>query len=73
MESNILIPKYDRTKLKKDEDIDFTKIIEKGEFQFVYRPGDDSYLFVDALRFELDDIVNSKPLFGLEIGYIYNI
>ena len=61
---------YDRKKLEPYEELDLIAVIEKNEYNFVYRPGDDSYLLLDALRFELDQMISTKPLFALEIGYI---
>jgi hypothetical protein len=68
MEEKKYQPIYDRKTVEKYEDIDFTGIIEKEEFKFVYRPGDDSFLFLDALRFELDFMLSMKPESFLEIG-----
>jgi len=59
---------YDRKALPLYDEIDILSVLEKDEFNFVYRPGDDSYLLLDALRFELDKMIDSKPLFALEIG-----
>jgi len=59
---------YDRKALAAYDEIDLLPVIEKDEFNFVYRPGDDSYLLLDALRFELDKMIDFKPLFALEIG-----
>ena len=59
---------YDRKQLKPYDEIDLLSVLEKDEFNFVYRPGDDSYLLLDALRFDLDKMVERKPLFALEIG-----
>jgi hypothetical protein len=57
MESDLKISKYNRKDLKKYEDLDYISVLEQGEFNFVYRPGDDSFLFLDALRFELDNMI----------------
>ena len=65
-------PIYDRKTVDSYQDIDFSKVVEKDEFKYVYRPGDDSYLFLDALRLDLQDIINKKPLFCLEIGYKFS-
>jgi hypothetical protein len=62
--------KYQRNDLKEYEELDIIAVLEEDEFNYVYRPGDDSYLLLDALRFELDKIIAAKPLFMLEIGYI---
>ncbi len=59
---------YNRNDLEEYEEIDLLKVLEKDEFDFVYRPGDDSYLLLDALRFEFKNIIEKQPLFALEIG-----
>ena len=37
------------TKPKQTPLLDYIKILEKNEFDYVYRPNDDSFLFLDAL------------------------
>jgi len=59
---------YERKELDPYDEIDLLKVLEKDEFNFVYRPGDDSYLLLDALRFDLEKMIENKPLFALEIG-----
>lgn len=59
---------YDRKQLQPYEELDLIAVIEKDEFNYVYRPGDDSYLLLDALRLDLSKLIQIKPLFLLEIG-----
>lgn len=39
------------------------------DFERVYEPMDDSWLFLDVLEDELDAIAARRPTFVLEIGY----
>ena len=45
----------------KNEIIDYLQFMEKGIFDYVYRPNDDSYLFLQALDMEFDFITSKKP------------
>ena len=40
----------------KNEIIDYLKIVEKGIFNKVYRPNDDTYLFLQALDMDLENM-----------------
>lgn len=68
MEDSHFKPCYDRRELKSYEDLTFGPILGKNEFDYVYRPGDDSYLLLDALRFEQDNIIKQQPSNIIEIG-----
>ena len=50
----------------KFEILPFDGILEEGEFDRVYRPNDDSYLFLDALFNEISIIPQDSII--LEIG-----
>ena len=52
----------------KNEIIDYLKFMEKGIFDYIYRPNDDSYLFLQALDIDFEFICKKNPLFFLEIG-----
>jgi len=52
---------------KKMSLIDMSQLLEEKELSFVYRPNDDSYLFLDALFEDLPNISKISPLISLEI------
>ena len=60
--------KYDLSSLNRYEILDYVPILEANELDFVYRPNDDSYLFMDALKLDLEEIKSMKPAIVLEIG-----
>ena len=61
--------KYDLSKLDRYELIDYVPVLEPNELDYVYRPNDDSYLFLDGLRLDLEEIKARAPAIILEIGY----
>ena len=36
--------------------LDIIPVLEKDDFDYIYRPNDDSYLFLDILFMELDEL-----------------
>jgi hypothetical protein len=67
VEANIKT-KYELNSLKRYEILDYVPILETNELDFVYRPNDDSFLFLDALKLDLDEIKRMNPAIVLEIG-----
>ena len=43
------------------------------DFQDVYEPAEDTYLFIDALQSEESYLKQLKPTFCVEIGYYFVI
>lgn len=72
MENNRLEPKYPYSQiLQTAKDFKLLKInsvVEKGDFDFVYRPCDDTYLFIDTLLAELPELLTKEHLSIAEIG-----
>jgi hypothetical protein len=48
--------------------LDVYKVAEKGDFQYIYEPSHDTFLFLDCLDQEIEDIKKRQPLICLEIG-----
>ena len=62
-------PKYSKQDLANPLDLlDLSLITEKDDFQYIYRPNDDSYLLIDTLCAELAHIIAKQPLSICEIG-----
>lgn len=58
----------DLTKIKIDY-LDFNfKILPKNVFDFVYKPGDDSYLLLHTILTDINTIKNKSSRIILEIG-----
>lgn len=51
-------PKYDLKILQDYKILDYTSFAKTEDFDFVYRPNDDTFLFLDALRLEFE---KNKP------------
>lgn len=66
-----MLPKFDIKTVDNYKLIDYLPILEKDELNYVYRPNDDSFLFLDALRLDLPTIINFSDEYKwiLEIGY----
>ena len=57
------------SKLPKEYPIlDYLSITLPKELDFVYRPSEDTFLFLDALYLEQKSIAKQKPTFVMEIG-----
>lgn len=66
-----MFPKFKLDKLENYKIIDYLPILEPNELDYVYRPNDDSYLLLDALKMDFDEILrNSDPKWILEIGFL---
>ena len=64
-----LTPKYTKEQLRSPPPLlDMNAALDKTDFKYVYRPDDDSYLFIDTLYAEIDTIIAKSPTFILEIG-----
>ena len=48
--------------------LDLSLVTVKGDFEFVYRPNDDSYLLVDTLFADSQAILLKQPTLICEIG-----
>ena len=48
--------------------LDILPVLEKNDFDFIYRPNDDSYLFLDSLFMELKELAQRPNLKVAEIG-----
>lgn len=68
-----MLPKFDINSLENYKIIDYLPVLEKDELNYVYRPNDDSFLFLDALRLDLPEIINfsDESKWILEIGYFF--
>ena len=65
-----MIPKYDLKNIENYKIIDYLPILDQNELDYVYRPNDDSFLLLDALRMDLQEIMkNFESKWILEIGY----
>ena len=65
-----MFPKFKLDKLENYKIIDYLPILEPNELDYVYRPNDDSYLLLDALRMDLNEIIKlSDSKWILEIGF----
>lgn len=62
-------PKYDTKNMKSYELQDYVPIIEKDEFDFIYRPNDDTFLLLDALKLDFDANPPKNAKIICEIGY----
>lgn len=66
----MLSPIYNNDKVEDYKIIDYLPILEKNELDYVYRPNDDTYLFLDALKLDLPNVLKSnEEKWILEIGY----
>lgn len=67
-----LSPTYTKEQYKANsklyELIDIIPVLEKNDFDFIYRPNDDSYLFIDTLFMELSSLSKVDNLKIGEIG-----
>ena len=48
--------------------LDIIPVLEKDDFDFIYRPNDDSYLFLDILFMELQELKSYDAPLVAEIG-----
>lgn len=48
--------------------LDLSLVTSKGDFEFIYRPNDDSYLLVDTLIADSQAILQKQPGLICEIG-----
>ena len=59
-EHDMLEPKYTKAQISSKKDkfelLDINKVTVKGDFNYVYRPFDDSYFFIDTLFAHMDQI-----------------
>lgn len=55
-------PVYSKEKIAEEVSkyplLDINKALEKDDFKYVYRPNDDSYLFIDTLTCELASVAS---------------
>jgi release factor glutamine methyltransferase len=67
-----LQPKYSKEEYKANskqyELIDIIPVLEKNDFDYIYRPNDDSYLFIDTLFMELQSLAKIDNAKIAEIG-----
>lgn len=67
-----MIPKYNLDNLTDYKIIDYLPVLEPNELDYVYRPNDDSYFLLDALRMDMGEVMKtSDPKWILEIGFFY--
>ncbi len=64
-----MLPKYNLQNLENYKIIDYLPILEQNELDYVYRPNDDTYLLLDALKMDFEEIMKStESKIILEIG-----
>jgi hypothetical protein len=67
-----LQPVYSKDEYKANsklyELLDIIPVLEKNDFDYIYRPNDDSYLFIDTLFMELKKLAQIDNLKIAEIG-----
>ena len=68
MESDPFKPLYASKDIPKYEELDYFKVIKSQDFDYIYRPGNDSIHLLDTLRLDIQVILEAKPVVGLEIG-----
>ncbi len=64
-------PKYDLANLKEYKLIDYSSFTNAEEFEFVYRPNDDTFLLLDALRLDFEKNRPKNHDIIIEIGYFF--
>lgn len=65
-----MIPKYKAESIDLYPIVDYLPVLEPNELDYVYRPNDDSYLLLDALKVDIGEISEAKePKCILEIGF----
>ena len=69
-----MIPKFSLDNLDSYKIIDYLPILEANELDYVYRPNDDSYLLLDALKMDIEEMVKSPDSkWVFEIGFVFII
>lgn len=66
--TNSFVPLYDKKDIPRYQDLDYTTVTKSDDFNYIYRPGNDTIHLLDTLRLDLDVILEAKPLFCMEIG-----
>lgn len=64
-----MLPRFSKELLANDvELLDLSLVTLKGDFEFIYRPNDDSYLLIDTLLADSQAILDKQPAVICEIG-----